>query len=110
MRTIAIPSVLRPGNCTSVAGVKLTPKELLVLPSLASPSKKKSPETTAEAALQLGESPAGEVGMQKSCRGLGSEIHGVGNCTSVNRRQRRSKKGDITFNGLSMVLDVLVVC
>lgn len=75
-RFIEIPRVFSPGNERTFAGVTLEPKGLVVLPSLANPSKKKSPEVTVLSGLQgkpLMETEELKSATQKSCNGSGSD-------------------------------------
>lgn len=96
-RFIEIPRVFTPGNARTFAGVTADPN-IVVFPSLLSPSKKKSPEVTSAASLQgkpLREAEAFKSATQKSCKGSGSaEYRGRGR---INRstRQHSSWKCEI---------------
>ena len=92
-RFIAAPRVLSPGNERTFAAVTLEPKLFVVLPSLVSPSKKKSFAPTFEAGLQgkpFTDMVAFKSATQKSCNESGStDQEGIGRSTNTIRQDSR---------------------
>lgn len=99
---IESPRVFSAGNARTFPCNTLLPKGLLVSPSLARPSKKKSFEVTFEAGLQG--KPVMEMGdwrsaMQKSCSGSGSEEREGSDDERRRSVEKRRIRGDLAMVG-----------